>query len=188
MFAANNRRSVLLNCVPAGPPAARSTLVSSVTRGVTLPRPRGLVRLPPGFGSVPFSMPHGLITGRPFNPFNPFSQRSHRAAPTRCRSANSPNSLTTRASNSARGRPGKSAGGDIPQRNVPARAGGRPKYQQPPGFCPDYVGTWQEQDTIPIAPLRALCFRRSESAARALAPCPRCSLATPEPRTRVWAL
>ena len=49
--------------------AARRTSDSTATRGVALPRPRCLPGLPMRFGSVPFSMPLGLIEGRPFKPF-----------------------------------------------------------------------------------------------------------------------
>src|SRR5208282_3501849 len=118
--------------------ATRITLVSGVTRGVTLPRPRRLARLPPGFCLVGSSMPLGLITGRPLRPFSR-AISSRCAATSRFSSATSPNSSTTSASNSGRGRPGRSAGGDMHQPNRTGSRRGKRKNARRPGFCPAYA-------------------------------------------------
>ena len=76
-------------------------LVSGTTSGVTLPRWRRLTRLPPRFRPVAFSIPLGLIDGRPLRPFS--RAISSRCAITICFSSDtSPSSSTNRASSSAR--------------------------------------------------------------------------------------
>jgi hypothetical protein len=78
----------------SGRAVAFNTRSSTLTRGLTLPR-RGLFpgRVGPA-GVVAFSMPLGLISGRPFNPFS--RAISSRCCATVClSSATSPNSRTT---------------------------------------------------------------------------------------------
>ena len=130
-------RLVALNCEPGGT-VTRSTSVSGTTRGVTLPRLRRLARLPLGFAAVAFSMPLGLIDGRPFKPFR--RAISSRWAATTCFSSRtSPSSATNWAFSSARGRPGRSVGGGMspPNRTAPRR--GKPENHRRPGFCPGYL-------------------------------------------------
>src|ERR1700685_1040164 len=47
-----------------------SSVSSTLTHGVTLPRPRRPARTSLRSGVVPCSMPLGLISGRPFKPFS----------------------------------------------------------------------------------------------------------------------
>src|SRR5271165_5847873 len=149
--------------MPPGGGATRSTSISGATRGVTLPRRRPLPPLPPRLGSVPFSMPLGLIVGRPFSPFS-------RAISSRCaativfRSATSPSSSTTRASSSARGRPVGSEGGDMQRANRTRPRRGKLKNRRCPGFCPYYASAAKPLPTdelfAPATHENALDFNR----------------------------
>src|ERR1700722_17894933 len=106
------------------------------TRGVTLPRNR---RLPsPGFaGSVPLSMPLGLIVGRTFKPFS-------RAISSRCseavfsRAATLLNSSSSRDSSSARLSPERLGGSGTFARNRTESSRSKRKMQACPHFCPSY--------------------------------------------------
>ena len=115
----------------------RNTSVSGTTRDVTLPRRRRLTRLPPRFNPVAFSIPLGLIDGRPLRPFS--RAISSRCTSTICfSSATSPSSSTNRASSSARGKSERLAVGGIPQPSLTARVGASGKIKATPGLCPDY--------------------------------------------------
>ncbi len=77
------------------------------------PRAQRFARLPPGLRSVAFSIPLGLIDGRPCKPFS--RAISSRCAATSCfRPASSPSNATRRVSNSARDKLERSAGSDMP--------------------------------------------------------------------------
>ena len=89
------------------------------------------------FGSVPLSMLLGLSDGRPFSPFG-------RAISSRCaeiicfNSATSPSRHTTRAANSARDRPDRSAGGCMTRANRTRPRRGKPLDQPSHGILPGY--------------------------------------------------
>ena len=94
-----------------------------------------LAPLAASFGSVASSMPLGLIDGRPLSPFSR-AISSRCAATIRFSSATSPSNSTTRASSSARDRPDRSAGGDMPQPNRTRPRRGKPKNRRDPGVLP----------------------------------------------------
>src|ERR1700729_4188124 len=108
-----------------------------LTRGVTLPRNRRFPLLGLG-GSVPLSMPLGLMSGRPFRPFR-------RAISSRCsasvfsNAATLPNSSASRASSSARLSPERLAGGGTFARNRTESSRSKRKMRGRPHFCPSYV-------------------------------------------------
>src|SRR5690242_12175002 len=87
----------------SGRAAALSTSCSTIARGADLPRLRCLLRRD-DFGVVAFSIPLGLIVGRPFKPFS--RAISSRCSPTtRPSSATLPSSCTTSCRSSAFDKP-----------------------------------------------------------------------------------
>ena len=82
---------------PAGA-ATFNTRSSTSTRGWTLPRRRRLSWLPGLAGSVAFSIPLGLISGRPFRPFSRATS-SRSSTFVRLSAATSSNSRTTSSFN-----------------------------------------------------------------------------------------
>src|SRR4051812_49423582 len=106
-----------------------------MTRGVTLPRPRRLPRWPPDLRSVASSMPLGLMVGPPFRPLSR-AISSRCAATSRFSSATSPSNWTTKASSSARDKPDRSLGGDMPQPIVLRRVAPSPRSGAARGYAP----------------------------------------------------
>ena len=104
-------------------------------RGLPLPRRRSS-GMPAGFGSVAWSMPLGLIFGRPDPPLSR-AISSRCAATVRRNSAISSQSFNTKLFRSACERPSRSAGGDIPRMNLTrAVLGIVQSYRR--DFCPSY--------------------------------------------------
>jgi hypothetical protein len=124
------------------------------TRGVTLPRNR---RLPsPGFaGSVPLSMPLGLIVGRTFKPFS-------RAISSRCSeavfssAATLLNSSSSRDSSSARLSPERLGGSGTFARNRTESSRSKRKMQACPHFCPSYKNRRRKTGLAGHEPLQKL--------------------------------
>src|SRR4051812_38730505 len=108
-----------------------------MTRGVTLPRNRRFAFSPSLTGSVAWSMPLGLMAGRPFKPFR-------RAISARCSAtvfssaATLPNSSTSSASSSGRLRSAKDGGGGTSTQNRTPSSRGKRKMSGYPRFCPSY--------------------------------------------------
>src|SRR6202035_3249968 len=107
------------------------------TRGVTLPRPRRISDLLGFGGSVPLSMPLGLMLGRPFKPFR--RAISSRCSPTTCfRAATSPNNSTNRASSSARLSAERTGGDGTWGKESTASNRRKEKMERCPHFCSSY--------------------------------------------------
>jgi hypothetical protein len=91
-------------------------------------------------GSVPLSMPLGLIVGRPFKPFR-------LATPSRCsmtscfRVATSPNSSTSRASSSGRLRSERDGRCGTSVKNLTESSRCKRKMRPRPRFFPSYLAT-----------------------------------------------
>src|SRR5512134_1108805 len=120
---------------PGGTAGAFRIRSSILTRGVSLPRPRRSPRAPCDAGVVAFSMPLGLMSGRPFRPFS-------RAISMRCfetirlRSATSPSTRTTRAFRSAADSASRLRGLAIHRMNQKPPCRGNKKYSRATGFAP----------------------------------------------------
>jgi transposase len=132
---AETKSSYPLKREPGGT-SAGSSISSTLTRGVTLPRPRRAARLSGSFGVVPFSIPLGLISGRPFKPFSRATSSPNFAIARFC-SAFSLSSFKTSCRSSAFDRP-EISGTAITRlnRTVPRR--GKQNINPCPVFCPCY--------------------------------------------------
>src|SRR5215212_554116 len=124
----------------------RSSAMAS--RSVLPPRsPRGAF-LPARSGPVPFSMPLGLILGRPFTPLS-WATSARSSAIACCSAAFSASRRSARVSSSPRGRPereivlGAGMPGEIESNSVPHNPSAHPS----PDFCPSYDG---RQDVVEI--------------------------------------
>src|SRR3954467_4176279 len=109
------------------------------SRSVLPPRsPRGAF-LPTRSGPVPFSMPLGLILGRPFTPLS-WATSARSSAIACCSAAFSASRRSARVSSSPRGRPereivlGADMPGEIESNSVPHNPSAHPS----PDFCPSY--------------------------------------------------
>src|SRR5271166_1160487 len=121
-----------------GGTVALITWSSMMTGGVTLPRNRRFPFLAGLGGSVAWSMPLGLMAGRPFRPFR--RAISSRSSLTICfRAAISPDSSTSRASSSGRLSSERDGGGGTSVKNPTESSRGKRKMQAHPHFCPCYA-------------------------------------------------
>ena len=93
-----------------------------------------------GFGAVPFSMPLGLIFGRPFKPFSR-AISSRCSATMRSSSVTLPSSFTTSSCSSPCDRPDISGGAVTRSLNRAAPRRSKQKITPRPGFCPGYSET-----------------------------------------------